>query len=250
MNNIIDSIGKISKYDTLTIVMPLKPVWNKFNKRAQKIVEWLYKQDAKYMEEYEWTWSILWKIFKPLKKLLKLIFFWAPKEWEKNEFWYTKWWTTMVRMVKAQEDYLNSMWEETALPYFQAWLVIISTSDDETKPWWNIDNIVSSLSTYWDEYWNTLIDCSARADAFGSVYKPLWKFAVNHLLTNFFFKKNVFWINEITSLYHFPDNTYNRSPIISWMQYKILPWPDNLPILKDENWYVMSWQLAESFKWW
>jgi hypothetical protein len=26
MNNIIDSIGKISKYDTLTIVMPLKPV--------------------------------------------------------------------------------------------------------------------------------------------------------------------------------------------------------------------------------
>jgi hypothetical protein len=28
---------------------------------------------------------------------------------------------------------------------------------------------------------------------------------------------------------------FNRSPIIKWMDYKVLPAPDNLPVLKEKN---------------
>jgi hypothetical protein len=52
----------------------------------------------------------------------------------------------------------------------------------------------------------------------------------------------------LASLFHFPDNAYNRSPIISWMQYKILPAPDNLPVLNDFGGYVMSGKIAEDYK--
>lgn len=40
-------------------------------------------------------------------------------------------------------------------------------------------------------------------------------------------------------MYHFPDINYNKSPIISWLEYKMLPLPQNLKfpktplILKD-----------------
>jgi len=57
-------------------------------------------------------------------------------------------------------------------------------------------------------------------------------------------------VNELASLFHFPDNAYNRTPIISWMSYKVLPAPDNLPVLKDFSGYIMWGRLAESFKKW
>jgi hypothetical protein len=61
----------------------------------------------------------------------------------------------------------------------------------------------------------------------------VWKFAVLFALVNFGFKKHYFGVNELASLYHFPDNTYNRAPSIGWMQYKVLAAPENLPVLKD-----------------
>jgi hypothetical protein len=43
MNNIIDSIGKISRYDTLSIIIPIKPLGDRFNRKSQKAVDRLYK---------------------------------------------------------------------------------------------------------------------------------------------------------------------------------------------------------------
>ncbi|MEI8092064.1 MAG: hypothetical protein WCG98_07925 [bacterium] len=68
----------------------------------------------------------------------------------------------------------------------------------------------------------------------------MWKFAIKYKLDHFFFRKNMFGVNELSSIFHFPDYTYNRSPIISWMQYKVLPAPDNLPILNDPNGFVIG----------
>jgi hypothetical protein len=57
-------------------------------------------------------------------------------------------------------------------------------------------------------------------------------------------------VNALSSLFHFPDGTYNRSPVIEWMQYKILSGPNNLPVFeeKDFNGFVMSGILAEKYK--
>lgn len=36
INNVIDAIAKISRYDTATIIMPTKPVGDRFNRKTQK----------------------------------------------------------------------------------------------------------------------------------------------------------------------------------------------------------------------
>jgi hypothetical protein len=72
-----------------------------------------------------------------------------------------------------------------------------------------------------------------RATIFGFLARPLWRIAASYNLTNLFYNSNTFTLNELTSLYHFPDYTYNRSNIIERMQYKILPAPSNLPSFRD-----------------
>jgi hypothetical protein len=126
--------------------------------------------------------------------------------------------------------------------------LLITSSPDPIRLDNNLDVLVSSYNIYGDEYGNELIDQNNQHDVFGWFYKPLWKFAALFKLTHFFFKTNVFGVNELASLFHFPDNAYNRSPAISWMQYKVLPAPENLPVLHDTTNYVMSGKLAEEYK--
>jgi hypothetical protein len=37
-----------------------------------------------------------------------------------------------------------------------------------------------------------------------------------------------FSADELVTLYHFPDINYNRSSILTWLEYKKLPPPHNL----------------------
>jgi len=241
MNNIIDSIGKISRYDTLSIVMPIKPLGDRFNKKSQKAVDRLYKNLSLRGTRNAWRMYFImpWKLIGflingPSDKLL------TSKKDEDN--------VTMVRMVKAKEDYLNAMGEESALPFFNSGILVVTSSDDKNNLDKNMDQIVSSLTIYGDEYGNELVEPQGKTDVFWWLLKPFRKIAVNNFITRFGFKKNILGINELTSLFHFPDATYNRSPIISWMQYKVLPAPENLPIPKEFNGYTMGWTLAESYK--
>lgn len=42
-----------------------------------------------------------------------------------------------------------------------------------------------------------------------------------------------FSCDELSTLYHFPDINYNKSPIISWLEYKMLAPPANLKFPKE-----------------
>lgn len=242
MNNIIDAIGKISRYDTVSIIIPIKPLWDWFNKKAQKAADRLYKNLSLHSTSNAWRIYFImprkligFLVNGPSEKLL------TSKKDEDN--------VTMVRMVKAKEDYLNAMGEESALPFFNTGILITSSSDEKENLEKNMDLIVSSLTIYGDEYGNELIEPQGKTDVFGWLLKPFRKIAVNNFITRFWFKKNTLGINELTSLFHFPDATYNRAPIISWMQYKILPAPENLPVPQIPNGYVMGGVLAESYRW-
>ena len=58
---------------------------------------------------------------------------------------------------------------------------------------------------------------------------------------------NIFTIDAMASLYHLPDAVFNRSQIITWMDYKALPCPDNVVIPKEENGFLISGKLADSY---
>lgn len=158
---------------------------------------------------------------------------------------------TMVRMVKAKEETMNTIGEEAGNPIYRSGLIVISSSDIDGQARNNLKAMESAYNVFTDEYSNRISDNNTKHDIFTSIFMPLWKIATNYYLTGFFYKYSFFSTNELTSLYHFADSIYNRSPVIEWMQYKVLSAPSNLPQFGDEEWNgkVMTGILAEKFKW-
>ncbi|MDR2640044.1 MAG: hypothetical protein LBC61_01565 [Candidatus Peribacteria bacterium] len=70
---------------------------------------------------------------------------------------------------------------------------------------------------------------------------PLRYIGFKSKLVGFFQNKSRYSTDEIATIYHFPDINYNKSPIISWLEYKKLPVPHNLKfpteptILEEKN---------------
>lgn len=242
LNNIIDSIGKVSKYDTLSIVMPIKPVGRSFNKRAQFVADALYRKKESLLKKTAW-WKFLLMPWKVIEFLVK-----GPSEsMIKGD---TEGPDGIVRMVKSQEESYNAMAEEASNWWFMTWLLLISSSDNPDNPNDNINNLLSTYSIFTDQYANGLDQPEWLADLLGFIVKPLWRFAATFQLPNFFFVHNVFSVNELSSLFHLPDGVFNRSPIISWLDYKVLPGPDTLPVFTDDDWngFVMSGMVAEKYR--
>ncbi len=239
INNLVDGLSNISKYDTATVMMTIKPIWDKRNEKAKKQIDRLYKNlDLKP------NW-IISKILKWIWSLFKLIFTWKmpdTKSWEN---------VTMVRMTKAKEDTLNDMAEEAGTAAFESGLLLITTSDEKNNLKDNINSLITAYNVYTDEYGNELEALENKAGLLNFISKPLRTTAAKYWLTNLFYRSNIFTANELSSLFHFPDKTYNRSSAIEWMQYKVLPAPSNLPTFSSENetWYIISGIVAEKYKW-
>lgn len=65
-------------------------------------------------------------------------------------------------------------------------------------------------------------------DVFRFIFTPLRYFAYNFRLIGIMQDISRFSTDELATMYHFPDIKYNKSPIIAWMDYKMLPPPSNL----------------------
>lgn len=236
MNNIIDTISKISNEDTFTIQITIKPVGARFNNKALKWSEWLYRNDTKYTDpkhRYHYLNPLnIIKIFEKKDPTAQNV------EWGKD----------MVRMTKSKEEALNIMGEEAGKNAFKASLLLASSSNDPVRLKENMRNIASTFSVYKDEYNNELDHNQLFSDMFEWLLEPLWVVAFRFHLIGFFFKKNIFSENALSSLFHFPDGYFNRSPIIKWMDYKVLSAPDNLTELKEDSGYVVTGIVSEEFK--
>ena len=245
INNIIDSMGKVSADDTVSIMIVAKPERSSFNVRRQVAADRLYKNLDLY-EVKRWHWK---NLLNPLK-WFEFLFKWPSDKLVSSKKEEDT--VTMVRMVKAKEDSRNAMWEEAANPTFRSTISIIASSDDKNRPREILNNLESAYNVYSDEYSNSLQSSNVKHDIFGFFYIQAWRSAINMYLTWFFSKYSYFSTNELSSLYHFPDWLYNRAPVIEWMQYKVIAPPSNLPSFQEEdwNWRVISWVLAENYKKW
>jgi hypothetical protein len=70
-------------------------------------------------------------------------------------------------------------------------------------------------------------------DMFQFIFIPLRYFAFQFRLIGILQSISRFSCDEMSTLYHFPDIKYNKSPIIAWLDYKMLPTPSNLKFPKD-----------------
>jgi hypothetical protein len=66
INNILDTISKVSPEDELTILMTLRPYRDKFNQQAKVMADKLYKREIRYDQKI----NLLSVIFKPISFII------------------------------------------------------------------------------------------------------------------------------------------------------------------------------------
>ncbi|PID34873.1 MAG: hypothetical protein CR971_00950 [candidate division SR1 bacterium] len=238
INNLIDGLRNISKYDNANIIMTIKPLGESWNDRAKKKIDLLYKNLPLTTFHFTDIFLAPWKIFAFLFNIGG-----GKKKKNPDE-------VGIVRMVKSKEESINDMGKEAGNPAFRAGLIITTSSDVKERLRDNIEGLVSAYNVYTDEYGNELNQLAIESNLFGAFFKPFWIIAAKYFLTSLLYKANVFTTGELTGLFHLPDGKYNRSDAINWMSYKVLPAPSNLPMFPEDEFggYIMSGIVAEKYK--
>lgn len=122
------------------------------------------------------------------------------------------------------------MGEAAAQPAFEGSIrVIVSTPQSDTSLS-GLQSILASSNIFTDEYNNSLSNPKFWEDALYTIFTPLRYIGFKLKLVGFFQNVSCFAIDELSSLYHFPDINYNKSSIINWLGYKKLALPKNLKV--------------------
>lgn len=123
--------------------------------------------------------------------------------------------------------------ESAGQPGFQGSIRVLVASDTDESTRKGLLNLIAATSIFTDEYNNRLDNPQMLEDTFRFIFTPLRYFAYKFRLVGVFQNISRFSSDELTTMFHFPDINYNKSPIISWLDYKMLPVPSNLRTPKE-----------------
>lgn len=118
--------------------------------------------------------------------------------------------------------------ESAGQPGFSASIRILVSSDTSSSAKSALQNLVAATSIFTDEYNNHLDNPQMIEDPLRFFFTPIRYFAYQYRLIGMFQSVSNFSCDEMSTMFHFPDINYNKSPIISWLEYKMLPPPTNL----------------------
>lgn len=132
-----------------------------------------------------------------------------------------------VRMLQTKEEVAKHVGEKSDQSGFDSVIRIFSSSPEKKR----VEDILNSIVVAFNVF---------RSDAMNYFQNrriiPIWCISTPFLKWNFinrFFKygekSSLLVPDELASMYHFPNSRYNLTPVIKWLQYKVLPPPVDLP---------------------
>jgi hypothetical protein len=123
--------------------------------------------------------------------------------------------------------------ESAAQPGFATSIRILVSSNTQENARSGLSNLLAATSIFTDEYSNNLDNPQVVEDGLAFFFTPLRYFAYRFRLMGLLQSVSRFSCDELATMFHFPDIQYNKSPIIAWLDYKMLPPPANLKTPKD-----------------
>ncbi len=148
-----------------------------------------------------------------------------------------------VRMLQPQEEVAKRIGEKATQSGFDTVIRLLATAKTSERAEEISNNMIIGLNLFKDTSANWFQTRRIFFIEFINNWLILSHFKQRQLDPNIPFiheKKSLLGEEELASLYHFPHSRYNYTPIIRWLDYKILPAPVDLPtegILLGNNVY-------------
>lgn len=153
--------------------------------------------------------------------------------------------TGYVRMLQTKEEVAKAIGEKSQQAGFDTVIRILSSAKTERRAEELTNNMIVGLNLFKDPSMNffdtrRIIVPDSLNDAIFRINFH-YRFLMKNLFPIFDEKVSLMAEEELASLYHFPHSRYNKTPVISWLLYKVLPAPGNAPstggILLGKNVY-------------
>lgn len=232
LNDLTNIFSKLEENETAAMQLVICPRSDKWSKKATEVGE-------SYFKGKEQNSGIKIPILGPFVNVLKGIFL----GFDKMESQAQQGGDGYVRMLQSKEEVAKRMGEKAGQSGFDTVIRLIATAKTETRAEEISNSMIISLSLFKDPASNWLQ--TRRSFFIDSINDKLIEFNFNHRLLNTLLpiigeKKSIMAEDELASLFHFPMSRYNYTPIIKWLDYKVLPAPVNLPtegILLGNNCY-------------
>ncbi len=230
LSSFTNNFGSLKKTDVACMQFVLKPLGHSWNKKAKKAASLVAKGEYK-----KW---IKFGIFGTALHILITPISWVFYRFLKNEETSTNApgassGDSYKIFNQAETEAQKMVGESAGQPAFRGSIRILVSSDTPSSAKNGLSTLVSATNIFTDEYNNQLENPQMIEDPLRFIFTPLRYFAYRFRLVWVFQNISVFSTDELSTMFHFPDIQYNKSPIISWLDYKMLSTPQNLKTPKD-----------------
>lgn len=133
-----------------------------------------------------------------------------------------------IRMLQPKEESFKQIGEKAGQVGFDTSIRIVGVADDKTRATDISNNLNIAFSIYHNQYLNWFQN--RRIIPLDGINNVIMKYLYNRRIPGVFHKTNLMAQDELASIYHFPDSRYNPVPVIKWLDYKVLPPPNDLPV--------------------
>jgi hypothetical protein len=230
LSTFTNAFGGLNPNDKAVIQFVVKPVGSGWNRKAKNaaglVAKGLYKKGI----GASGIWGFIGTVFAPVYWILRIF---VENETPPDSTGAPGAATGDSYKIfnQAEQESQKAVGEAAGQPGFTASIRILVSSEDEEKVESALSGLILATSVFTDEY-NNKLDNPQIEDLFSGIVAPIRYFAYTHRLVGFLQGKSIFSTDELSSMYHFPDIAYNRSPLIKWLDYKMLPPPHNLKMPK------------------
>ncbi len=234
LSSLTNNFWSLQKTDVACVQYVIKPLGASWNRRAKKaarlVAKWEYKKWLKF--------GIIGSAFN----FLTAPFRWFLYRFVKNESLSGPWDTTApwassgdaYKIFNQAETEAQKMVGESAgQPGFETSIRILVASKTRSSAHEGLKTLISTNSVFTDEYNNQLDNPQILEDFFRFFFTPVRYFAFKYRLVWLLQNISRFSTDELATMYHFPDIKYNRSPLIAWLEYKMLRPPIELKFPTD-----------------
>lgn len=212
LNNITNSLGKISADEGAAIQIILEPIDDEWTKEGKGKIREIIEQKKKK--------GILSKIWGVIAMIIRTIFFGHQEDGNSDDKKET--------LTPMQEEQIKTVDEKTTKVGYNVAIRIVTSAQTENKANLNLNNIVASFNQFNTIDMNGFKTVKITNTTFNKAKKQDVILSYLFRLIDKGAEKFILNAEELASLFHLPNSKYNKAPSIAWQKFKILPPPNDI----------------------
>jgi hypothetical protein len=221
LNDLTNIFSNMNSDETAVIQMVIRPKNDSWTKKATKFGDQYYKGKSDMKSGVP--------ILGPILNVFKGIFLGFEKmEVDKMQQGSDGY----VRMLQSKEETAKRIGEKAGQSGFDTVIRLLASAKTETRAENLTNGMIVSLNMFKDTYANWFE--TRRILFIDSINDLLFlrnfrKRLLDTRILSIGEKQSLMVDDELASIFHFPCSVYNKTPVIHWMDYKVLPAPIDTP---------------------